>query len=219
MSKYVRHQAAVSRNADNSIEEDHWLKQFQKKLEKGAVQPKAVDDYLFDQMNSIMHGNAKYPSVAAAVKDMQDRSGLTEYLDKVKQSEEEVDETTVTKTASDNNNVIDKETPAEGTPIVIKKFPAIKDTLQNIVNESKGNLSIPAIIDRLKSIHHSDISEGKDWEDEALIIFVSKVNLEEKKNNPHIDNYSNLGRRNDAVYDDVDSSNMDVFNILMPAKY
>jgi len=214
MSKYVRHQPIISRNADNGIEEDHWLRQFQKKLEKGAVQPKSVDEY----MNSIISGKSKYPSVEAAVKDMQDRSGLTEYLDNIKKSEE-VDDSSVKKTASDDNDVIEKEMPAESLPVVIKKFPSIKDTLQNIVTETKGNLSIPAIIDRLKSIHHSDISDGKDWEDDGLIIFVSKVNLEEKKNNPIVDNFSNLGRREDAAYDEIDPSNMDAFHILMPAKH
>lgn len=215
MSKYIRHQPVISRNADNGLEEDHWLKQFQKKLEKGAVQPKSVDEY----MNSIMSGKSKYPSVEAAVKDMQDRSGLTEYLDKIKQSED-FDDSSVKKTASlDDNDVIDKEVPAESLPIVIKKHPAIKDTLQNIISETRGNLSIPAIIDRLKSIHHSDISDGKDWEDDGLIIFVSKVNLEEKKNNPFVDNFSNLGRRDDSASDEIDPSNTDVFHILMPAKY
>lgn len=221
MSRYVRHQAVVSRNADEHIEEDHWLKQFQKNLQKGAVQPKPVDQYLFDQINSIMNGRGnKYPSVEAAVKDMQDRSGLTEYLNKVHASEEDEDSSGVTKNASDNNNTIDKKVPVEEVmPIVVKKCPAIKDTLQNIVRETRGNSSIPAIIDRLRNIHSVDVSDGKDWDDDDLIILVSRVNLEAKKNNPSVDNFSNLGVRDDLSTDEEDPSNSDAFYALMPAKY
>ena len=220
MSRYVRYQTVISRNADEHIEEDHWLKQFQKNLQKGAVQPKSVDQYLFDQINSIMNGKgAKYPSVAAAVKDMQDRSGLTEYLNKVHASEDDDDNGTVMKNASDDNDTIDKKVPMEEiAPIVVKKCPSIKDTLHNIVKETRGNSSIPAIIDRLRSIHSVDISDGKDWDDDNLVILVSKVNLEEKKNNHSVDNFSNLGVRNDLSSEEEDPSNSDAFFALMPAK-
>src|SRR5271170_1274484 len=129
MSKYVRHQSVVSRQSDENISEDHWLKNFQKSLLKGAVQPRAVDSSLFDQINSIMNGKSKYTSVDHAVADMQERSGLTAYLDKVSKSSEE--ESNKTKTASDNHNIIDKEVKGKILPKVFQKCPQIKTTLEN----------------------------------------------------------------------------------------
>jgi len=217
--KYVRHQAVISRNADEHIEEDHWLNQFQKNLQKGAVQPRPVDQFLFDQINSIMQGNSKYPSVEAAVKDMQDRSGLTKYLDKIDKISEDTENSSVKKSASDDeNNAIDKKIPfEEKLPLIIKKCPAAQSTLNNIISDTKGNSSIPAILDRLRSIHKKDVSDDRDWDDEALVIFISKVNLEAKKNNPSVDNFSNLGLRDDS-FNEIDASNTDAFHALMPAK-
>src|SRR5258708_11632336 len=106
MSKYMRYQPAITRNSDENISEDHWLKQFEKSLQKGAVQPRTQQS-LFDQINSIMNQKSKYPSVEAAVEDMKERSGLTAYLTKVKRAEVEASETTK-KVAADNNNVIEK---------------------------------------------------------------------------------------------------------------
>ena len=127
--RYSRHQAVISRNADDGIEENHWLKQFEKKLEKGAVQSRPADS-IYDQINSIMNGKSKYPSVAAAVEDMKERSGLIAYL---KKSEEK--ESANTKTASeDNNNAIDKDIPLKPkaiiVPLVIKNHPPVADTIR-----------------------------------------------------------------------------------------
>lgn len=220
MSKYIRHQSVVSRNTDEHISEDHWLKQFENTLQKGAVQPKSQQS-LFDQINSIMNGSgSKHTSVQSAVDDMMQRSGLTNYL---KVSEQE---TPKTKTASDQNNDFDKDLPVEPkqkdttTPDVIRTNPNVLKTLENYIRATRGNLPIPAIIDKIRSIHHADVSEDKAWDDDKLIRLVSRLNLEAKKNNPaSYEDYNNLavGDRDNAE-SDVDPSNTDAFNALMPAK-
>lgn len=222
MSKYIRHQPVISRNSDESIDEDHWLKKFQKQLvEKQAVQPKSIDNFLFDQINSIMNGKSKYPSVAAAVEDMKERSGLSAFLSK--NSNEDNDNAKVAtqeKTASDNNSIINKKVPlGKKLPIVIIKCPQVKSTIDNIINSSRGNLSIPAIIDRARSIHQKDISDAKDWEADDLMYYVSGVNLKAKQQNPEATESVNLGRRDDTATDDIESDNNDVFNGLMPTKF
>lgn len=210
MSKYSRHQSVISRQSDESISEDHWLNQFEKSLQKGAVTSRDVDSSLFNQINSVMNGKSKYPSVAAAVEDMQARSGLTAYLDKVSKSED------VVKKVAQDNKPASKQTK---TPIVFSKFPQIKNTLENIVKDTKGNLSVPAITERLKSIHQGDVSEASDWEDDNLIREISKQNLMAKIDNPNsYENYSNLGSRNLDSNNDIDVSNTDAFNSLIPAK-
>jgi hypothetical protein len=209
MSKYQRYQPAITRQSDESISEDHWLKQFEKKL---AVQPRR-EQSLFDQINSIMNGSkAKYPSVEAAVDDMKQRSGLTAYLEKAKVSSSE---TSVTKTAADDTNkVIDKK-----IPIVFRKKPDISKTLDNYVRDTKGNLAVPAIIDKLHAIHKNDVPDPKDWEDDNLILEVSKRNLSAKQSNP--DSYvndGNLGSRDTGSDSEIDPSNTDAFHALTPAK-
>lgn len=210
MTKYVRYQPAVNRTADENISEDHWLKQFEKSLQKGAVQPRNQQS-LFDQINSIMNRKSKYPSVEAAVEDMKERSGLTAYLDKVRAEGEQA---AVTKTAADDNNHSDKR-----IPIVIKKCPGIRQTLERYVSENRGNLPVPAIIDKVRSIHSKDVSDAKDWDEDKLIYLVSNLNLEAKKNNPdNFQSYQNLGSRDSAADSEVDPSNTDAFFALNPAK-
>jgi hypothetical protein len=219
-NKYNRHQSVISRNADENMDEDHWLNQFQKNLQKGAVQPKPIDNFLFDQINSIMNNKSKYPSVDAAVEDMKQRSGLVAFLAKTS-TEDSVNSKVATqeKTASDNNAAMTKRVPmGKRLPIVIMKCPNIRSTFDNVVKSTRGNLSIPAIIDRVRSIHQNDVSDAKDWEADDLMAYVSGINLAEKsKTQSSDDQPTNLGSRNDAANEDVDPANTDAFIGLVPA--
>lgn len=211
----MRQQPSVTRNSDSQASGNSWLGQMQKNLEKEAVQPKSVDQTLFHQINTIMNGKSKYPSVEAAVEDMKQRSGLTAYLAKVSTSEEELTEGAQTKTASDNNDLAKK----HKKPMVIQKCPQVETTFKNYIQDTKGNLPISAIIDKIRTIHGNDISDAKVWDDEDLIRFVSRLNLNEKQNNPsNFQTYQNLGRRDTSV-DDIDPSNTDAFHALNPVKF
>jgi len=212
MSRNNRNLPVISRQSDESISEDHWLKQFQKSLLKDAVQPKAQES-LFDQINTIMNGKSKYTSVDSAVKDMQERSGLTAYLNKI--SETAAEKPSAKKVvASDNQEAIDKK-----VPMVFRKHPAIKTTLENYIKSTRGNLPVPAIIDKLRSIHQNDVSDAQDWEDPKLLIEVSGQNLKEKSNNPdNFTNYNHLGNHDSDSAGDIDASNTDAFLSLTPAK-
>lgn len=215
-NKYSRHQSIISRQSDENISEDHWLKNFQNSLQKGAVQPRNVDSSLFDQINSIMNGKtkSKYTSVEAAVEDMKARSGLTAYLDKVSK----VDNTSNTKVASDEQPVANKKT--NSTPIVFQKFPQIKKTLENYIKDTRGNLPVPAIIEKLRSIHNKDVSDAKDWDDNNLIKEVSRQNLMAKADNPsNFQNYDHLGSRDHDNDSEIDPSNTDAFHSLEPVKF
>lgn len=218
-NKYNRHQAVISRNSDSELDEDHWLNQFQKKLiEKEAVQPKTNDNFLFDQISSIMNNKSKYPSVAAAVEDMKERSGLSAFLSKINKTSEE-DNGQTTKQAADENSVLHKKINLEKKlPVVIMKCPQIETTLDNVIKSTRGNLSIPAIINKIRSIHENDVSEAKDWDDNDLIIHVSQKNLAAKSENTDSNNLSQLGSLNDISHDDdIDPANTDAFNSLVPA--
>ncbi len=211
MTKYSRYQSVINRNADEEIDENHWLKQFQNKLEREAVQSKS-NQSVFEQITSIMNSKSKYPSVEAAVEDMKERSGLKAYLENKLSNDKKLP-----KTASDENNAIHKQIDL---PIVIKKYPPIKSTIENYIKDTKGNLPIPAIIDKIKSIHKSDVSHAEDWEDEKLVRLVSALNLKAKKDNPAIlDNPGNLGTLDVLDDSEIDPSNTDAFYALNPAKF
>ncbi len=212
MSKQSRHQSVVNRHSDEGYSEDHWLREFENKLQKTSVQPRGQS--LFEQITSIMNTKSKYPSVQAAVDDMMQRSGLTDYLQHIKTSEEEIRGQT-TKTAEDKSSQHHAKVPK-----VIKEKPSILRTLENIVQETKGNMPVPAVIARLRSLHARDIADEGAWEDEKLVHLVSRCNLRAKKDNPGtFDRFDDLGRSDHFATDsDVDASNRDAFNALMPAK-
>ena len=216
MSKYNRHQPIISRQSDNKIDEENWLSKLQKNLIKDAVQPKHVDNNLFHQINTIMNGKSKYPSVQAAVEDMMNRSGVTAHLAKMNKTSIESTETTKVAESvnSDQNNTIDK-----NIPIVIRKVPNIKNTIQNYIRDTKGNLPIPAIVEKVRSIHRNDVSEAKDWDDDNLMRLISEMNLEAKRtNSDSFQQYQNLGSRDQSNDSDIDPSNSDAFHALNPVK-
>jgi hypothetical protein len=222
MNKYSRHSSIISRQDQSSAgNENHWYQTFEKVLVRESVQPRSPET-LFEQINNIMNRKSKHTSVAAVVEDMKERSGLTAYLNQInKQSDNGETNATINKKvaqqSSDNNQVIDKK--IEMTPIAIQKHPAIAHTLENCIRDTKGNLSVPAIIGRVRSIHQNDVSNAKDWDDDKLTLLVSKLNLDAKKNNPgNYEQYQNLGSRDSGSDTDIDPSNTDAFHALNPAR-
>lgn len=215
MAKNYRQQGVVSRQSDSSYSEDHWLKEFENKLQSTAVQPRG--NSLFDQISSIMNTKSKYPSVQAAVDDMMHRSGLTAHLNNIKTSTEETDSSKKVAQAQDNQPA--KHDHKKG-PKILDKIPGLKRTLENIIKETRGNMPISAVIARLQSLHAKDTSDKSIWEDDELLRLVSKCNLEAKKSNPGVfENFDNLGQTDHGNNEsDVDPSNTDAFNALMPAK-
>ncbi len=208
MSK--RYNSVISKQSDESYSEDHWLKEFEATLQKTSVQPRG--DSTYDQISSIMNTKSKYPSVQAAVDDMMQRSGLSSYLDNVKVSYD--------KTPPQPKKTAQQAPVDNKLPKIIQEKRDILNTLENIVKDTKGNISVPAIISRLHSFHAGVVSDENAWEDEKLIRLVSLMNLNAKKNNPtNYENYRNLGQGDRSMDNtDVDVSNTDAFNALMPAK-
>jgi hypothetical protein len=209
MPKQTRHQAVISRQSEEG-QSDHWLREFENSLQKTSVQPRGQSVY--DEISTIMNTKSKYPSVQAAVDDMMHRSGLSMYLDTVKESQDKIPADKPTKTAQEKED--------SKLPRAIKEVPGVKRTLENIIKKTKGNSALSAIIQKLRSIHARDVSDESVWDDENLLRLVSKCNLEAKKNNPGVfESYDQLGQGDHANLDtDIDASNTDAFSILMPAK-
>ncbi len=181
--------------------ENYWLKEISKNLEKSAVQTRNQDENLFNQINSIMYGTkSKYSSVAEAVEEMKQRAGLTAYLNKLSNKENQQ-----TKTAS----------VADGIPDVFQEHPQIKNTIINYIDTTHGTLSIPAILEKVSSIHKNDVVDASKWDDHKLLRFISSENLKAKANNPiNYQVHDNLGV--DDGQGDIDPENTDAFHHLMP---
>lgn len=211
-NRYSRHQTVINREKDSHIDDDYWFKQFEKNLQKAAVQPKKIDDSMFNQINSVINRNSKYTSVGAAVEDMMHRSGLTEYLKNVKVSEQEELKKKVASPISESD-VKDLQ-----SVLILKERPDILNTIKNVISSTKGNLTLPAIIEKIKKIHRSDIAEDKYWEDENLYRLVSKLNLKEKANSVNQSESSELGRTQIGEQLGSNELNSDYFASLMPAK-
>lgn len=214
----MRNNKRISRNSDQELYEDNWLEQLEKQLNKVAVQPARIDNSLYNQITSIMNGKPKYTSVEAAVEDMKERSGLTSYLSNLnKQSSDTDNKDKIAATLNKINKYVNDELKkkAQQTPSVIEKHPAIGSTIQNYIRNTRGNLPIPAIIEKVRSIHSSDVSDLRDWDDENLIKYISRLNLQEKANNPETyKNHRNLGIYDPSLDSEIDSSNSDAFNAL-----
>ena len=190
----------ISKTDDN--DPDYWLHELQKKLDRVAVQSRQMDKSIFEQINTIMNGKSKYTSVEAAVEDMKERSGLKAYLNKInKQSEE---------------NIVQTKTAEVNKPKIIQECPMIENTLKNIIESTEGFLPVPAILEKLRSLHSSDVSTGSSFDDEDLVRFVHEMNKSEREKHQVDEEYSNLGSIDHSDVE-IDPGNNDKFIGLMPA--
>ena len=208
MTNYSKRTAPiVQREGQNEHATDDWIGDFARhvdnQLGKNSVESKRNSDFsIYDQLSSIIRGNKpKYPSVEAAVKDMQERTGLAAYIKQL-QAEKEQEQK---KTAAEN---IDVE--------LFKRVPQIKQTIDNYIRDTRGNLLVPEILDRIKTIHHKDVPDNAEWTSPSLLTYIHKRNKEEKEIHPDTSSYSDLGKL-DFHSKDVDPSNTDALHILNPA--
>jgi hypothetical protein len=200
MSKYTRHHPSIIRESDSS---DYWMDQLGKNLERSAVEPRNQQS-VYDQINSIMSNKkSKFSSVEDAVQDMRERSGLTAYLEKVKKAAASY----AAKVAQNN-----------AEPIIFTSVPSVKVTLDNFIRETRGNATVPAILEKIKEIHRTDVTDPKKWEDDNLVRYISDLNYKEKQKYPKNDaEYAELGRSPRGQDNDIDSENTDAWHSLMPA--
>ena len=204
-----RSSSSFGKMSDNARSEDHWLNEVKDSLEKAAVQSRERDQSVFEQITSIMNGTkSKHTSVAAAVEEMKERSGLKAYLERINKVSEEENEGKI---------VSAKKAKAQSTetnsnlPQLLIEFPEIKSTLENYINDTKGNISVPGILHRIRSIHEFDVPNASLWDDEKLIRFISTLNLKAKSENPYLEKVENNLGYSDRGNEFVDPENYDAF--------
>lgn len=178
-----------------------WLSDFANNLAKQSVESKTRAQHsIYDQISSIMGYKSKHSTVDAAVEDMKERSGLNHFTKLQSHAQEKVEK------KSDN------------TPELFKTVPQLQMTATNYIESTRGNLPLPAIIDKLKTIHRSDVSNDAGWDDPKLIIWLNNKNIGEKKKHPNQDtNLHNLGKVPTFNDEEIDPSNDDALHALTPS--
>jgi hypothetical protein len=209
--KSYRSLPAIERSS-NTLEESavlpQWMKNFANTLQKQSVQPFKSDQSLYDQISSVMNGTkSKYLNVEDAVRDMQERSGLSAYRNKV-----EAQKNNPPKVAQV------AEMPAKTEVIrLFEENPTIKNTIDNYLEDTQGNLTIPGIVERIRAIHRGDVPDDSMWEDDNLLQYVNNKNIEVKRKYPNSEaDSSNLGRLTRFDGDEDPSENDPLFS-LTPA--
>lgn len=215
--KYSRSMPAITResyNVEKAPRLPNWMDEFAANLEKSSTQSKSkANSSIYDQISSIMGNKSKYPTVEAAVDDMKERSGMKKFIDKL-QSQGQNEGSTKKKAECgpcaekhDNKKVQ-----------VFEDVPQLKETIDNYTEETHGNLPLPAIIEKIKSIHKSDVVDDSAWDDDGFLHYVNDKNIESKKKHPNEDiNYRNLGKLQHFNDDEIDPSNNDALHALTPA--
>lgn len=171
---------------------------FMQQLSKNSVQPRSQSS-IYEDMYSIINGKKpKYPSVEAAVQDMLDRTGLTTYKRKLQE------DTHTTKTADLQVELF-------------QKVPQIKQTIDNYIQSTHGNMLVPEILAHIKAIHKNDVPEAGDWGSPALLTYMNETNIAEKKMHPDQATLDQDLGRVDFNDSDMDPSNLDALHCLNPA--
>jgi len=197
MRKYNnRYEYQISTVNGAKSREDSWLSELEDQLQKQAVQPRRVDQSMFEQINGIINGskNSKYRSVDEAVKEMQSRSGFLDYI----------------KRANEDKNI------KNNKPKILIENPQIELTINNYCENTKGEHSLPAILEYIRGIHSSDVRDPSLWDEESLAKHIHEANQKNKVQ--HDESYHNLGKIHQDKNDAPDPANFDAFHGLMPVK-
>jgi len=178
-------------NQDQAITDKLWAEALSN-LEKQAVQ--SVD--ITEKINNIVNNSQKkkFKSVAEKVEDMISRSGFDKFKKTIKVSHAN---SPVEK--SENKNAIK----------IFEICPSVKNTIDNICSSSHGLLPIPAILNKVKNIHNSEVADDTLWTDTNFLSYIAKSNLECKVNYGN-DQSHNLGKI-DYNNSDVENASDDVF--------
>lgn len=193
-----------SYNVESDVVTSSLAEAFAKSLEKISVEPVRPQS-IYEQITSIMGNKSKYPTVEAAVEDMKERSGLKAFIKQLHVQGENSDDTV---------KKADVEVP------LFKTNPQIKQTIDNYIEDTLGNLPIPAILYKVKSIHRSDVADDALWRDDALLRYVSSKNQATKSKYPFEDtNFNDLGKLPKSNNDEIDPSNTDALHALLPTSF
>jgi hypothetical protein len=195
-----------------------WLDAFAKEqAKKENSQSTAVDKArerdqksMLDQISYIIDKKPRHASVESAVKDMQDRTGLSEYIKRLSVLNE-----TGKKTAQEEKPVVDVNKLMEPFEPELQK--KIFTFVKNKVESSQGNLATGAIVADLAHTLRQDGLDESDISTEDFSNWIDQLRDDVKKRFPmDMGNDQNFGK--DTAIDDESNMNDDVFKNMMGNK-
>lgn len=195
-----------------------WLKSFADQMSnnKTAVEvarERNESSSFFDQISNIISGKSRFATVESAVEDMQKRTGLAEYLNKLQASANKTrDERLRSAAQLINQN--------QEIPDLVKKNPDIKNFIEDRIAAKHGRISKHAIqLDLESFFSNSPGIEKKDLLDPALLNYIQNKIDEISSRYPSTDDYSNMGKSTaNESQDKDDSLNNDAFHWAEPNK-
>lgn len=143
-------------NRDTSFTEEaeskkpNWFDEFERNLEKNAVQSQRSSKSIYDQISAILgNSKSKYSSVEEAVQDMQQRTGLTAFLTQQKKASQE--------------------------PEIFQKLPEMKIFIDNYIAARPGT-SVEAVVhDLLKLDNVRNALPDNDVDNEIRTYINNKI--------------------------------------------
>ena len=161
---------------------------------------------IIQQVNSIIGGKSRYATVADAVKDMTERTGLGAYLETVKSAEELKKK--VNKQASEESQIPSSLSQYDFAGKVVSYIE------NNIKNSNALSVTVPQLQADILEIFGRQGLQSQDVMNDEFVKYLSDCIYEAQKSLPPMHQSSNIGR---DVGKDIEDSN-DAWAGLMPSK-
>lgn len=203
-----------------------WIDDFANKLHQIAEDPRTAveaarardQQSLLDQIVSIVsrqHGQSG--SVEDKVRELQDRTGLSELLRRRAQQTVQA----LQKAAEEGSEgEVVEELPEGFKSLPNELQDDIKNYIRNKIDTHHGNIQVPAIVEDVSKTFRLHGVQPHDVNDTRFERYVSNEIVKAKKREPSFDEHNvNIGRGvGTSDKDNSDAQNSDVFEGLMPAK-
>lgn len=204
----------INRNSDEyaSSERVSWIDQFADNIHKASktaveVARERSEVSLHDQISSVMSNKPAHSSVESLVKELQDRTGLSEYL----------------KRAAANPEGRKITADMDYDSIFAKVKQSVKEDIinycKNTIATHRGQITVPAIQYDILAQFKGEGIQPQDVDEDSVARCISQLISEELMKHPPADLRSEQLGSGVGVLDveENDEDNSDIFSGLMPA--
>lgn len=185
-----------------------WLDRFAAELGTVVEQARERNSQhsLHDQINSVVN-NMPLRTVDSLVQDMQERTGLSQYLKNIS-AKERVNKRTLEAIAADLTKSAEE---YSDVPKLFQDIPETKSFIDNMVKGSHGTIAIEAVIESLKECYAKDSDfDMVKVEDDAVREYINSQ-LASHKQEDRDHNDANIGTPEITTDDENDPDNTDMF--------
>lgn len=209
-----------------------WLDSFARKIEQTAADPRTAVEAarqrdqksVVDMIQAIMSGRPGKPNtVEGKVQDMQDRTGLQEYLRRVQSDDQSADvvksgdqDEEGKETAKKDDDRTDS-LPDSFSDLTEKTRDDVKNYINNVIETHHGNIHVPAIVESVIQTFRQNGVSPHHVNDVAFEKYISDRIVDQKRKSPAQEEHNTNIGKGIGVDNDLDG-NDDMFEGLMPVK-